>query len=418
MLNLGYTLDNNCSQSSKIERNAYLAIPIIDAPIVQKVLANDIHFVKEQVQLAFKTIFEKVDTINQPAKFYLQSATSTNPIDRIIAMPFSIEGSDGISGIKWISSNQDNYLRGINRANAMLILNDIETRTPLCIMDDTTISSLRTVAVTLIVLERLCPTPKRVACIGMGKLGRMHAWILRIAFPSVEKIFCFSNNASFDDIIDDKIVKSSCWREALRQAEVIITTTSACNPYVYAKDINDNQLIINISLMDFALDVFQKAFIIVDDWFQCTQAQKVFKQGVDKGLFKREDIIELPDLLFGKSKDRTFQEGIVMVNLLGMSIEDIFVAKALYEKVMYWSNIKPNYFLLDNTMNPFHERHPRNKQSISVEQLVRENEQLKQRISSLEGQTLYSFILSRFWRVLFSISELHEREVIQKCHIL
>jgi ornithine cyclodeaminase/alanine dehydrogenase-like protein (mu-crystallin family) len=109
-----------------------------------------------------------------------------------------------------------------------------------------------------------------------GKI-RTHAWILPIAFPSIEKIFCFSNNASFDDIVDDKIVKSSYWREALRQAEVIVTTTSACNPYIYAEDINSNQLIINISLMDFALDVFQKASIIVDDWFQCTQAQKVFK---------------------------------------------------------------------------------------------------------------------------------------------
>jgi hypothetical protein len=91
----------------------------------------------------------------------------------------------------------------------------------------------------------------------------------------------------------------------------------------------------------------------------------------------------LPDLLFGKSKDRTFQE--------------------------------------DNTVNPFHEEHPRNKQSISVEELLRENEQLKQRIASLERQTLYRFILSRFWKVPSSPptnKRVNEREVIQRCHIL
>jgi ornithine cyclodeaminase len=346
---LGYSIN---SSEFNIERKNFISIPIIDGPLIERILDNDIQFVKNHVYLAFRSIYDRVNDISQPAKFYLQKKAASST-DRIIAMPFYVESDGGVAGIKWIGSNEKNHNKFINRANSIVILNDIETNAPICIMDDSVISSFRTVAVTLIIIERLMPNTRNVACIGMGKLGRLHANILPKIFPNIEKIFCFSDNAKFDDLLSDKIIKCDRWIEAISKAEIIITTTTANEPYIKADDIDGNKLIINISLMDFHLDVFLKAStLIVDDWFQCTQAKKVFKIGVDKGVIKRENVIELPQLLFGDQKHSSFQ-GIIMANVLGMAIEDIFVAKEIYQKVMFMSNSKPKYFQIDNRIDLF-----------------------------------------------------------------
>ncbi|UJR13092.1 hypothetical protein I4U23_000116 [Adineta vaga] len=348
---IGYLPTNN---SFDVDRKPYLAIPVIDAPIVEKIIENDMNFIKEHVLKAFTILKTDESHMTQPAKHYLQRRSATSGCDRIIAMPYYLEGQNGIAGIKWIGSNENNSSIGINRANSILILNNIKTNAPICIMDDGVISSMRTFAISIIAIEMFVPLPKKIACIGIGKLGRMHAVMLSKYFPTIEKTFCFSNKSNFDDIVSEKIIKCNSWLEAIQQAEVIVTTTTANEPYIKADDIHGDKLLINLSLMDFDLSVFQKSsVIIVDNWFQCTQAKKVFKQGVDSGIIQRHHVIEFGDLIVEKNtKNKYPKNGIIMVNALGMAIEDIIVAQAVYNKLMFMSTIKPNYFYMDNRQNP------------------------------------------------------------------
>lgn len=310
-----------------------IQVPMIDANTVQQIIEQHPGLVKEALLEALSIHHDK-DGLVQPPKTYLQRSPKAHTADRIIAMPVYAEGKgDAIAGIKWIGSHPDNHQQGLQRANAVIILNDPKTNAPMAILDGSIISSLRTFGMSQVAIERFCPKPKTVAVIGMGKLGRMHASQLKSLFPTIERIQCFSERADFSDLQSGTVTACASYQEALQNADVVITTTAANTPYIHEADLGEEtKLIVNLSLMDFDLDVYARsAQIIVDDWGQCERAKKVFKQGVDQGEITRENVIEISDALFGDAKDHKFT-GRVIVNPLGMGVEDMVLAKKVLEK--------------------------------------------------------------------------------------
>jgi ornithine cyclodeaminase len=266
-------------------------IKLIDSLKINNIFEQNLFLGKEAVLKALELHYRHFDSFVQPIKQYVQRNAEAHTADRIIAMPIYINKNPSIAGIKWIGSHHDNHQYNMNRANAIIILNDTKTNAPIAILDGSMISSIRTFSMSVIGIDRLRPSPKTIACIGMGKLGRLHAALLPQIYPSIERIFCFSNNASFQDITSRTVLHCATYQEAIDQAEVVITTTAAGNPYISASDIKGNKLLINLSLMDFKLEVYLDAdAIVVDDWDQCTQAKKIFKQGVDQGLIKKQSV--------------------------------------------------------------------------------------------------------------------------------
>ena len=67
-----------------------------------------------------------------------------NTLGRINAMPGYIGGDYDMAGIKWIGSGPMNYKKGLPRASVTIILNDPDTKLPLCFADGTEVSSMRT----------------------------------------------------------------------------------------------------------------------------------------------------------------------------------------------------------------------------------------------------------------------------------
>lgn len=304
---------------------------LVDRDRVQSLILDEIAFVKSVVYEAFRIYHEKLCV--QPPKQYLQENESSHTADRIISMSAYIKGDSPISGIKWIGSKHTNPRLVLNRASALVILNDPETNFPIAILDGSLISAMRTVAVSLIAIERLKPDVKSVACIGMGRLGKLHARIFSAHYPSIEHIFCYSKHAPFDELLSMRaIVKSKSLKKVFDNSEVVITTTVADKPYIRLKQIGEEKLMINLSLMDFHLEVYQNSEVVVDDWTQCTLAKKVLRQGIEKGLIKQEDVFELSDTLFGKSKKYRFSKRII-VNPLGMAIEDILLAWEIFQRL-------------------------------------------------------------------------------------
>ena len=203
--------------------------------------------VKQWVQEAFRIHHEK--KFLQPQKTYL--LTSQNLYDRIIALPAAVLGDEPTLGIKWIGSHSQNHPRGLDRAHAVVVLNDPQTHATRVVMDGTLLSTWRTYAMSLVALDQFAPRPRSVGIIGMGKLGRMHAQTLGDLYPSIERIHCFSRRALHPDLLTDKRIRACEHVHDALDLEVIVTASAETAPYIHDSDLSaDCRLIVNLSLMD------------------------------------------------------------------------------------------------------------------------------------------------------------------------
>ncbi|MCU5555525.1 2,3-diaminopropionate biosynthesis protein SbnB [Bacillus cereus] len=282
---------------------------------------------------------------SQPLKPYLKTNKEGEHIaDRIIAMPAYL-GEPSISGIKWIGSKFDNPTKkNMERASALIILNDPETNFPIAILEGSVISSMRTAAVTVVAAKYLAKKGfQNVSIIGCGLISKMHINSLLEQFNHIRQINLFDLDnvkaKAFAQEMKERFshvdfqVKESA-KNAVEQAEVLVTCTVADTPYIEADWIQKGTFISNISIMDIEKEAFLKADkVIVDDWDQANREKKVINQLVVEGKFSKEMLhAELGDIITGKKLGRATDEEIIILNPMGMAIEDIACAHAIYEK--------------------------------------------------------------------------------------
>lgn len=280
----------------------------------------------------------------QPLKPYLRVANDAVHIaDRIIAMPAFIGGAEPVAGIKWIGSKHDNQARyGWERASALIILNDPDTNYPLAVMEGGLISGMRTAAVTALAARSLARQNfQKVACIGCGLIAQMHMRILLDQFPAITTVALFDLDPSAPNRLIAEIqpqfpaVKFQAMtsaERAVRSGEVVVACTVTDQPYLQFEWLQKGTFLSNISLMDVHKEVFlQVDKVVVDDWDQCNREKKIINQLVLEARFSREQLhAELGEILSGQRPGRETDDEIILLNPIGIAIEDIACAQSIY----------------------------------------------------------------------------------------
>jgi 2,3-diaminopropionate biosynthesis protein SbnB len=284
----------------------------------------------------------------QPLKPYLRVNEKEGHIaDRIIAMPAYVGGEAPMSGLKWIGSKHDNpSKRGMERASGLIILNDPHSNYPIAVMETSLISGMRTAAVTVIGARHLAKKGfERVACMGCGVIASMQLTSMLEQFPHIRTIYLYDLNAEAAGKLGDRlkethprleVVVAPDAESAVREGEVVITCTVADKPYIPYEWLQKGAFVSNISIMDVHKEVFVKADkVVVDDWDQSNREKKVINQLVLEGKFSREQLhAELGEILIGKKTGRQTEEEIIILNPMGMAVEDIASAQEIYRKAV------------------------------------------------------------------------------------
>lgn len=114
----------------------------------------------------------------------------TMPDAFIHAMPAYIPSMKS-AGIKWVSGYPDNFKRGLQYINGLLILNDAETGIPYAVMDCTWITAYRTGAASALSAKYLArPESETAAILACGVQGRTNLEALACVFK-LKKVYAY-----------------------------------------------------------------------------------------------------------------------------------------------------------------------------------------------------------------------------------
>lgn len=260
---------------------------------------------------------------------------------RSLCMPAVVDSSPGV---KVINANPANPARGLPRASGLTLLFDPQTARPICIMEGARISCLRTAAVTAIAAELLATSRvERLALIGAGALARCHLQLLSRRLPELREVRVYDldpERAAALEVDAHSVVICDSAEQAIRGAELIVPLTTTTTGYIRYEWLEPGALLVNVSLDDpFPEVVLRADKLFVDDWgLVAADHRRLLGRMLRAGSICGPDGDggravdgELGELLIETRPGRTQPDEIILVNPFGLAIEDLAIARKVYE---------------------------------------------------------------------------------------
>ena len=265
---------------------------------------------------------------------------------RFIAMPAFLGGKMQAAGIKWIAGFPANIDIGLPRASGLVALNSTETGRLLALMPCETLSARRTAAVASLSVDYLAQSgEKRIAMIGAGPIAKSVLEALgsgpdrniaevRLCDLRVQRAEELARLLAQSGKRLPHIQVSDSAEESIRHANVIVTATTGSKGYIKNEWIQEGALSVPLSLDDCEPDVLLSADkVLVDDFDQCCREEKLLHRLVQAGQFSRERIYALlGEVVAGMKEGRTNHAERIYMNAMGMAVEDVAAAQAVYNK--------------------------------------------------------------------------------------
>lgn len=267
-----------------------------------------------------------------------------DPGTRIIALPAHLHDPVGIAGIKWISCVPANIRHGIERASALIVLNELERGRAFAVIEGATISSKRTAASAALAVEACHGRPiKRVALVGCGPINfEVLRFLARLA-PSLQvSLYDLATERAaalmrrmereLEDV-DAQVTRTLS--EATRESDVVSFGTTASRPYVFERGLfKAGTTILNISLRDLSPEIVLASDNVADDIEHVCRAQTsldLAKTLTGHAGFVRATI---GDVLLGKAPGRSSIDDVLIFSPFGLGILDVAVGHWLFRSAV------------------------------------------------------------------------------------
>ncbi|MBQ9545364.1 MAG: ornithine cyclodeaminase family protein [Clostridia bacterium] len=294
-------------------------------------------------------LFDSGDVIS-PGKCVLRwgkTPEDENVYGRINAMPGFIAGEFDMAGIKWIGSGPMNYKKGLPRASVTVILNDPETKLPVCFADGTEVSTMRTGASGGVAIKLLSREDASVMTIcGAGAQAPTQFEAAKIARPGIKKLYIYDirpeNAERFAGKVREKYpdveaIATGDIESAARDSDIIDCVTLASEPFIKGEWLKKGSLVMNMADYEVDRDCVRRADKIVCDFWESIKHRMISTVALmwRDGLVKDEDIhAELGQILNGKKSGRENENEIIYFNAVGAGILDIAITARCYKKAI------------------------------------------------------------------------------------
>jgi len=248
-------------------------------------------------------------------------------------------------GIKWVNVHPDNKKKGLPTVMAVIILSDPATGIPLCIMDATYTTALRTGAAGGVAAKYLARRNSHVvALVGCGVQARTQLEALRTIFCiKLLKIWGKSRTEALKfkreiaRTAGCKIEVTDTIRTCAENSDIIVTTTPSRWPLIKLDWLNEGVHINAIGAdakgkQELDPGILNKAKVVVDAWEQASHSGEINMPFSKKQLRKKDIYADIGEIVAKKKKGRQNEKEITVFDSTGLAIQDLAVADLVYRK--------------------------------------------------------------------------------------
>lgn len=253
-------------------------------------------------------------------------------------------GAHAPFGAKLISVFHDNFARGIQSHQGLVILFDPETGAPVCVVHAGELTAIRTAAASAVATDALArKDARRMALLGYGEQAATHARAIGkvrdlesivVWGRSRERALIFAERMHAELAIP--VATAGDVREAVADADIICTVTSAAEPILKGEWVRPGTHL-NLVGSSHAGPVEVDNDLVVRSRFIADSREGVLHQGAEflrakeAGLVGDEHIVaEIGQVLSGEIEGRRSTEEITVYKSLGHVVQDLASAWALY----------------------------------------------------------------------------------------
>lgn len=270
-----------------------------------------------------------------------------NTLGRINAMPGYIGGEYDMAGIKWIGSGPQNYKKGLPRASVTVILNDPDTKLPVCVADGTAVSTMRTGASGGVAIKLLAKSDAESMLIcGAGAQAPTQLEAALIARPTLRTLYIYdiipANGERFAAFVRETyptltVIPTQDVEAASRKSDIIDCVTLASEPFIKGEWLKRGALVMNMADYEVDDECVRRADKVCVDYWENIKHRMISTVALmwNKGEFRDEDLhAELGEILAGEKAAREHDDEIIYFNAVGAGIMDIAVTARCYRNAI------------------------------------------------------------------------------------
>lgn len=267
-----------------------------------------------------------------------------------LIMPALLHGSRAF-GVKTLMITPQNARRGAPILNGVLLLFDTESGQPLCVLDASALTELRTGAATGVatrVMARKDATT--LALLGAGAQAFCQVWAVCIA-RAIQQIRIYAPTLAHAQTLAQRLSEhgapiprdvrvAGSAAEAVHDAFIVCAATSSSTPVFEDGDLRPGAHINGIGsytrhMQEIPAETVKRARVVVDQrtaaW---AEAGDLIIPRESGQIDERAIAGELGEVILGRTPGRTSPNQITFFKSVGVAVQDVAAAQATYERAV------------------------------------------------------------------------------------
>jgi ornithine cyclodeaminase len=244
--------------------------------------------------------------------------------------------------VKIASGFYGNPALGLPSSNGLMLLFEQQTGQLRCVLlDEGYLTDVRTAAAGAIVARRLAPGRlERIGIVGTGIQAHQQLSYLRYLAPCPVLVWGRGRRqleAYTADMagLGFHIETTTDAADILRRCNLVVTTTPATEPLLFAADLRPGTHITAVGSdtaekQELDAEILGRADLVVADSVAQCLIRGEIHQALKAGTIAQFDLVELGQLLAGGHSGRTSEAQITVADLTGVAVQDIKIAEAVY----------------------------------------------------------------------------------------